>query len=72
MRKGYNSFDLVLKEESTPIMAFLNVMYGMVYKTAGDATFIKKMSMRKNMMKLTYSCYKRGVLMKPLIFNAIN
>ena len=43
IRHGYDSLDLVIREESTPLMAFLHVMYGFICDAKNDQHMIKNL-----------------------------
>ena len=62
IRKNQSTLDLVLEEQSTPIMAFIHVLYASIHKLMTDngmflSTFIKM----KFKMKLGYSCMQTGL-----------
>ena len=62
IRKDSSTLDIVLEEQSTPIMAFIHVLYAKIHKLMTDngkflTTFIKM----KFKMKLGYSCMSNGL-----------
>ena len=73
-RNGFSSLDFVVRDEpsTTPLMAFLHVMYASVYRTADVKAFITKINHIKFRMKLSHSCHERAISFKELFLQAIS